>query len=90
MTSYLGRVRAVATSQGRKGGRKVARRVVELERRRSEGVAVEAELAALEGLLIGMREGCLCEGCGYPLTDPESVRRRIGPVCWSKGRRRID
>jgi len=26
-----------------------------------------------------------CAICGRPLTDPESVRRGIGPICWSGG-----
>lgn len=25
-----------------------------------------------------------CRICGRPLTDPDSVKRRIGPVCWKK------
>lgn len=28
---------------------------------------------------------CRCKACGHRLSDPESVKREIGPTCWAKG-----
>lgn len=59
----------------------------------AEAVAAATSKVRAAGLAHGLRAAvrCQAEGCGRPLTDPESVRRGIGPDCWRKGyRRRAD
>lgn len=43
----------------------------------------EAQIAGVEAELA--RRGA-CRACGRPLSDPESVRRGVGPDCAARGR----
>lgn len=39
----------------------------------------------MERTLFGYWQSAHCENCGRALTDPVSVARGIGPICWGKG-----
>lgn len=33
---------------------------------------------------MGNKEQSICQECGRTLTNPESIHRKIGPVCWAR------
>lgn len=42
------------------------------------------------GLTLGLRSAAACQRCGRALKDRLSVRRGVGPDCWSSGYRPTD